>query len=80
MQSLTIHHMYSVQENHNAKVFATYGHWAGWPAGRPVSRPNTAHYIDSRFSFKSQMSVFHCFTIGNLKPHALLSSTVHSHC
>ena len=25
-----IYHIYSVQENRNVKVFATYGHSAGW--------------------------------------------------
>ena len=40
-----IHHIYIVRENHNIKVFATYGHLAG--------QPNTNHYIDSYYSCKS---------------------------
>ena len=27
-----IHHIYSLHENHNLKVFATYRQSAGWPA------------------------------------------------
>ena len=32
-QKFDIYHILSVQENHNIKVFATYGQWASWPAG-----------------------------------------------
>ena len=33
-----LHHTYSVQENHNVKVFATYGHLAGRAARPPASQ------------------------------------------
>ena len=44
---LDMYRIYSVRENRTVKVFATYGHTAGRPAGQP----NFDHYIDSQFSF-----------------------------
>ena len=39
-------YIYSVQENHNAKLFAAYGQSAG--------PPDTDHYMDSHFSSESK--------------------------